>query len=199
MFKQRLIVFASCFTLLAGLYGVMPLYQDSLSSLLIERAWQASLRSGEPGKAWFWMESYPVAKIHFTGEAPMIVMSGSEPSVLAHAPVWHEGTARPGEKGISLITGDHQLHFSFLKTLSPGDSFNVLGLDGHSSEYRFEEVRMVEQPDMQFKNAEEQSVLVLSTTYPVKNWQESGDLQMIAVARAVPPRDSLHFAALAGR
>jgi len=179
-------------------YLCLPLYAGPVSDGLIALAWQASVRTGQPVKPWPWMRSYPVARLSVPGEKAMVVLAGADPAVLAYAPVWHEGSVQPGRAGISLITGDPQKHFGFLKNLRPGDSLDMLDASGRAVEYRIEALQVIDTTEMRIDGAERDSILILTTAYPSGNWPGSGAVRMVAVARAVDQDDIFHFAGLLG-
>lgn len=160
-----------------------------LSVHLINNAWEKTIAGDENAKPWPWMDSTPVARIEFPDyDENYVVMSGISGSVMAFAPGWHDGTAAPGQKGISLISAHKDTHFSFLKNFQGGEEVILTKRDGSQKHYFVESVSVVSEPSIQIEDSHDESILVLSTCYPFNNWQVGGSLRFVAVARETPTK-----------
>lgn len=165
-------------------------YSGSLSEILIRYAWSETQQTQAGIRPWPWVGSYPVAEIDFPDSGHnMVIMSGSSPAVLAVAPLWNEGTHRPGMPGISLISGDYHTRFGFLKNIKPGDSFNLRTMAGDEKRYVIEDLQIVEDAPMQIKGGDQDSIVILSTAYPFKSGSPDNvyekAMHLVAVAREV--------------
>ncbi|WP_299373975.1 hypothetical protein [uncultured Kiloniella sp.] len=70
-----------------------------LAQHLLQQAWQETLTTQTPQRAWSWADTYPVAEISLPDLAidPVIALRGSSGEALAFAPGHLENTARPGQ------------------------------------------------------------------------------------------------------
>lgn len=192
------------FTVMLGLIGggfylaasnLMVPAKAHLSVFLIEDAWQKTLAGKEDTKPWPWMDSKPVAKLSIPSKnIEQIIMEGVSGQTLAFAPGWHDGTARPGENGISLIAAHKDTHFTYLKDLNKGDLLSLQTEKGYQIDYRIEELKILDEPSLQVQDHDKQSVLILSTCYPFGNWNSNGDMRFVVVAREIPSNHSMRLA-----
>ena len=107
-----------------------------LAQILLERAFAASLASGNAVKPWPWADTWPVARI----EVPRlgrgaIVLAGSSGQALAFGPGHVERTPDAGEAGTAVYAAHRDTHFAFLADLEPGDEIRVTRQDG--ARFRF--------------------------------------------------------------
>lgn len=177
----------------AGLFyfssGLMTPAKAWLSVHLIDDAWGRTLNGESEPRPWPWMDSHPVAKLQVPRFArEHIVMSGVSGSVMAFAPGWHDGTEKPGEKGISLISGHKDTHFGYLKNLQNDDILRLQKQDGAWKTYKVETLQILEKPEISVSDSHDASVLVLSTCFPFGNWDVGGKMRFVVVAREVPEK-----------
>lgn len=185
----------------AALATGVEVFRHQLSDFLIGHAWSQSLKDQTNTRPFPWMASYPVAELSFpdTGRK-MIVMSGVSGAVLEYAPLWNEGSDRPGSAGISLISGDHRSQFGFLKHMDAGDSFDLRTASGEEKHYQVEEMMVVgDEPVKVGKPGG--SVVILSTSYPYKDVSGEDcdcgeDMRLVAVAREIPAGSAIRFAGI---
>ena len=180
------------FLLATVLFAGGRFYSAPLSEMLIRHAWRETQQAQAGIRPWPWIGSYPVAEIDFPDSGHnMVIMSGSSPAVLAVAPLWNEGTHRPGAPGISLISGDYHTRFGFLKNIKPGDSFDLHTASGDEKHYVIENLQVVEDAPMQIRGGDQESIIVLSTAYPFKSGSPDNiygkTMHLVAVAREVLP------------
>ena len=170
-----------------------------VSEILMRHAWAVTLDGKAQARAWPWIKSWPVAELTIerpgkNGMQQMIVMSGSSPDVLAFAPLWHDGTEKPGTPGIALISGDRRTHFDFLKALGPGDAFGLRVPGQELLSYVIEEVRIIEDSAVTVRDTEKDSVVILSADYPGLDGPEGSGMRLIVIARARTAADGLQVA-----
>ncbi len=188
--RRRIIILTALALLLAGLGqfgGALSVPAKAwLSARLIEQAWARTLDGEADAKPWPWMDSAPVAQITVPRlNKEFIVMRGTSGTVLAFAPGWHEGSNKPGGKGISLVSGHRDSHFGFLNELEKGDVVRLQASDGRMVEYIVSDLRVVMDTEIRVAQEEGQSTLLLSTCFPFVNWQPGGEMRFVVVAHEV--------------
>ena len=115
-----------------------------LAQVLLERAFTQSIITGKPVKAWSWADTYPIARIKIDRiGAEAIVLKGASGEAMAFGPALVNETARPGERGTSVMAAHRDTHFSFLKNVKVGDLIEVTRDDGLSFTYRAGNMRVV--------------------------------------------------------
>jgi sortase A len=97
-----------------------------LAQVLLERAWETTLATGKPTKAWSWADTWPVARISFPSlEQSAIVLQEAGGEAMAFGPAHVAASAKPGTRGVSVIGGHRDTHFSFIKSLKAGDEIVI--------------------------------------------------------------------------
>ncbi len=138
-----------------------------LAQVLLERAFSQSLTTGKPVKAWSWADTYPIARITIDRiGAEAIVLQGASGEALAFGPALLNETARPGERGTSVMAAHRDTHFSFLRNVKLGDLIKVMRDDGLEFSYRVVNMRVVEANNSGIDRHASGFHLVLSTCYP---------------------------------
>lgn len=138
-----------------------------VAQVLLERAFSQSLISGKPVKAWSWADTYPVARISVARiGAEAIVLQGASGQALAFGPALLTETARPGERGTSVMAAHRDTHFAFLQYVKLGDLITVTRDDGLQFTYRATSLRVVEAKNSGIDAHAAGFYLVLSTCYP---------------------------------
>ncbi|MCZ6837668.1 MAG: class GN sortase [Alphaproteobacteria bacterium] len=140
-----------------------------LAQVLLERSWQARLNGAEEGaaKPWPWADTTPVARLQVPRlEVDQIVLAGASGRSLAFGPGHLTGTALPGERGNSVITGHRDTHFNFIGELRTGDTFRVQRPDGTWARYRVSGGEVVDARTAQLVNTPDRSVVTLVTCWP---------------------------------
>lgn len=138
-----------------------------VAQVLLERAFSESMTRGTQVKAWAWADTWPVAKIRMErlGEEA-IVLQGASGEALAFGPALLNETARPGERGTTVIAAHRDTHFAFLKDVALGDIVSVLRSDGLQFRYRVTGTRIVDWRTSGIDRHAAGFNLVLSTCYP---------------------------------
>ena len=138
-----------------------------LAQILLERAFNQSILTGEPVKAWSWADTYPTARIKIGRiGAEAIVLQGSSGEAMAFGPALVNETARPGERGTSVMAAHRDTHFAFLKDVKIGDLIEVKRDDGLSFTYRAMNMRVVDWNHSGIDAHAAGFHLVLATCYP---------------------------------
>ena len=138
-----------------------------LAQLLLERAFDTTIASGQPTKPWSWADIWPVARIEVKRiHARAIVLSGSSGQALAFGPGHVERTADAGERGVAVYSAHRDTHFSFLKHVAVGDVIDVIRSDGRSFRYRVDATSVVRFDASGIDPLTNGYELVLSTCWP---------------------------------
>lgn len=142
-------------TLGLGLYGAWQLTAVAvfhgkalLAPHLIATAWSKTLDDGGFVRPWPWADTWPVAYVQWErGGSAYPVLAGATGSSLAFAPGHLNGSARPGENGLMVISAHRDTHFSHLEHVTAGDRFSVQSADGAWHLYRVTETSVVNADD----------------------------------------------------
>ncbi len=140
-----------------------------LAQVLLERSWQARLAGGDAGaaKPWPWADTAPVARLQVPRLAvDQIVLAGASGRSLAFGPGHLTGTALPGERGNSVITGHRDTHFDFIGELKTGDTFRLQRPDGSWARYRVTGGEVVDARTAQLDATPDRSAVTLVTCWP---------------------------------
>jgi sortase A len=140
-----------------------------LAQILLDRSWQARLAGIDEGaaKPWPWADTVPVARLQVPRlEVDQIVLAGASGRSLAFGPGHLTGTALPGERGNSVITGHRDTHFDFIGELKTGDTFRLQRPDGTWARYRVAGGEVVDARTAQLDATPDRSAVTLVTCYP---------------------------------
>ena len=97
-----------------------------LADQLIERAWQQTLNGESNIRPWPWADTWPVAELELPRlGVRQLILSGDSRRVLAFGPGLNEGSAVPGQSGLSVVSGHRDTNFSFLQAIETGDSIII--------------------------------------------------------------------------
>ena len=181
-------LFTTAMLSLAGVHKSLAPAREWAATQLIDVAWNRTVREGHAVQPWPGIASYPVAKITVPalGEE-LVVMSGVSNTVLKHTAGWNEGTDAPGMPGISLISGYRNGAFSFIGHLDSGTDFKLETASGTVKNYRVEGVSVIQGTEMRVPMAEDESVILFSTSYPVKNGDGTDRIQLVIIGREMKP------------
>nr|WP_244641922.1 class GN sortase [Chelatococcus reniformis] len=157
---------------LAGLWfagqGLWIHAKAALAQVLLERAFTASLASGQPVKPWPWMDSWPVARIAVPrlGRSSIALESVSG-QALAFGPGHVSGTPAAGEPGTAVYAAHRDTQFAFLGQMRRGDEIRVTRRDGVVARFRVTGTRVVTWDASGIDAAAPGHHLVLSTCWPL--------------------------------
>ncbi len=169
-----------------GTQGVYIHAKAALAQVLLQRAWQSSLASGEDTRPWPWADTWPVARLRAPKHhVDQIVLAGVSGNVLAFAPGLVQISAAPGERGHSMISAHRDTHFRFLKDLQTGDVLYLTSRRGREHRYRVTATRIV---DTRVTGGAffEGDGLTLVTCYPFDAVVPGGPLRYLVRAEADP-------------
>lgn len=157
-----------------------------VSQVLLSRAFAQSVATGAPVKPWSWADTWPVAEVRIPRiGASAVVLHGATPEALAFGPALLDETARPGERGTTVIAAHRDTHFSFLRDVEVGDVVNVTRADGLTFHYAVTSLRVADWNRSGIDAHAAGWHLVLSTCYPF-NSVVRGTERYIVEAEMVP-------------
>ena len=138
-----------------------------VAQILLERAFAATLVTGQVTRPWSWADTWPVARIRVKRlHVSAIVLAGSSGQALAFGPGHVEQTADAGERGIAVYAAHRDTHFRFLKDVVIGDEIAVTRSDGRTFRYRVDDASVVRFDASGIDAASTGYELVLSTCWP---------------------------------
>ncbi|SDH60994.1 sortase A [Bradyrhizobium sp. Rc2d] len=138
-----------------------------LAQVLLERAFDRSVATGELVKPWSWADTWPVARIEVKRiGASAIVLEGSSGQALAFGPGHVERTADAGERGVAVYAAHRDTHFRFLRNIAIGDVIEITRRDGKHFRYRADSSAVVRFDASGIDPATQDFELVLATCWP---------------------------------
>lgn len=138
-----------------------------LAQILLERAFDRSVATGQPVKPWSWADTWPVARIEVKRiGASAIVLEGTSGQALAFGPGHLHQTVDAGERGIAIYAAHRDTHFRFLRDVAIGDVIDVARSDGKRFRYRADSSAVVRFDASGLDAAAEGFELVLATCWP---------------------------------
>jgi sortase A len=153
-----------------------------VAQILLEQAWEATIATGHPTKAWAWADTWPVARISFPRlNRSAIVMREGGGEALAFGPAHVAASAMPGQNGVSVIAGHRDTHFSFIKDLKAGDEILVTTVQGTTVRYRMTGSAIVHAQSSGIATSAATPRLALVTCYPFDGLQR-GPLRYVLFA-----------------
>ncbi len=159
-----------------------------LAQVLLEQAWQTTISTGIPSKAWSWADTHPIARIKFPRlHQSAIILAEAGGEALAFGPAHVAASPLPGANGTSVIGGHRDTHFSFIKELKPGDEIIVTTQTGIRVTYRMTGAIIVHAQSSGIATAGKTPRLALVTCFPFDGLQR-GKLRYVVFAEAVISR-----------
>lgn len=160
--------------LLLALAGLMLFGQGAyihakarLAQVLLERAFEKTIATGQPTKPWSWADTWPVARIEVKRiRASAIALAGSSGQALAFGPGHVERTPDAGEPGVAVYSAHRDTHFAFLRQIVIGDEIEITGRDGRQFRYRVDSTSVVRFDASGIDPLSGGHQLVLSTCWP---------------------------------
>jgi sortase A len=161
-------------TLLLAIIGLILFGQGAyihakalVAQVLLDRAFDKTIATGQATKPWSWADTWPVARIEVKRlHARAIVLAGSSGQALAFGPGHVERTPDAGERGVAVYSAHRDTHFAFLKNVVAGDEIDVTRDDGRSFRYRVDTISVVRFDDSGIDPLTGGHQLVLSTCWP---------------------------------
>ena len=138
-----------------------------VAQVLLDRAFDKTIATGQATKPWSWADTWPVARIEVKRlHARAIVLAGSSGQALAFGPGHLERTPDAGERGVAVYSAHRDTHFAFLKHVVAGDEIDVTRDDGRTFRYQVDTMSVVRFDDSGIDPLAGGHQLVLSTCWP---------------------------------
>ncbi|MEO1575372.1 MAG: class GN sortase [Pseudomonadota bacterium] len=148
----------------AGLY--LPA-KARLAQWLIRAAWDDGRAAAAALTPWPWADMTAVGRLRAVAhDKDFIVLSGVSGEALAFGPGHMLASAAPGSGGHTILGGHRETHFRFLEHVTPGDRFELQGINGRRVVYEVQQVRAVNVHDEPLILEPDRSMLTLVTCYP---------------------------------
>lgn len=168
-------------------HGLYIRAKAMVAQMLLEQAWETTLATGKPTKAWSWADTHPIARIAFPRlNRSAIVLAEGGGEALAFGPAHVAASPLPGNNGVSVIAGHRDTHFTFIKDLKPGDEINVATTNGTGVSYRVTGSAIVHAQSSGIATTTKTPRLALVTCYPFDGI-ERGPLRYVVFAQASSP------------
>ncbi|MGH1485609.1 MAG: class GN sortase [Cellvibrionaceae bacterium] len=116
--------------------AIMIYSKAHLAKWMIAHAWEQTLTTGNNIKPWPWADTWPVAKILFPNQQSYYVLAGGAGNSLAFGPGHLSSTPLPGSKGVSVIGGHRDTHFSLLKDIPKKETIKIQTKQGQWKQYQ---------------------------------------------------------------
>ena len=158
-----------------------------LAQILIARAWEESMATGRLAVPWPWADTTPVARLAVPRlGVDQIVLAHATGRTLAFGPGHLDGSALPGEPGLTIVSGHRDTSFRFLADLAAGDEIRVQRADGRWLSYRVAASEVLDERQSRLpRDANGPARLALTTCYPFDAIRPGGPLRYVVVAQAV--------------
>lgn len=138
-----------------------------LAQVLLERAFDRSVATGEVVKPWSWADTWPVARIEVKRiGASAIALEGVSGQALAFGPGHIQQTVHAGERGIAVHAGHRDTHFRFLRNVAIGDVIEITRRDGRRFRYRADASAVVRFDESGIGATAQNFELALTTCWP---------------------------------
>ena len=162
-----------------------------LAQWLIADAWQQTLAGEREVTPWSWADTWPVAKLRIKDEE-LYVLQGASGRVLAFGPGHVNHSAKPGERGNTVIGGHRDTHFAVLQDISEHDLIELQSIHG-SRRYRVVKIRVVPADDTRWLAPSTSDQLTLITCYPFDGMAGQAKLRYVVVAEPDKVQAALSF------
>ncbi len=143
-----------------------------LAGILIRRAWDRNIASGQPNKPWPWADTHPVARLQVPRLGyDEIVLEGATPRTLAFGPAHMLSGADLGEPGNLLLAGHRTSWFRSLEGIRDGDNILLDSYDARRHAVRHQTytvsfTRVIDPHDTALIAPTADDALTLITCYP---------------------------------
>jgi len=156
-----------------------------LAQILLESAWEETMKTGEITKPWPLADTWPVARLRVDRlNIDMIVLEGESGEVLAFGPGHLPVSSVPGGGGHCVLAGHRDTSFQFLQNLQADDMLSLQIQDGSIHLYRIMETTVRKAETLYFQEQDVAS-LSLVTCYPFDALQARTEYRYIVSAIGV--------------
>jgi len=164
-------------------YGAYIPIKAELAQLLIHRAWDESIETGEQVKPWGWADMHPVLRLQSTQHnEDLIVLSGDTGSVLAFGPGLSSETPYTNDSSSLLISAHRDTHFDFLERIELGDEITITSVDNTKQVFRVGYIEVIDTANQDITLIENLIELKLVTCFPFDAVTVGGSLRYVVTA-----------------
>jgi len=137
-----------------------------LAQILLQHAWEETLRTGENTKPWPWADTWPVARLRMARlNIDLIVLEGESGEVLAFGPGHLPASNISGYDGNCILSGHRDTSFRFLQDLTQKDILSLQIVDGSIHTYQVSKM-FTRKAERLYLQETGRTVLTLVTCYP---------------------------------
>ena len=152
------------------------------AQVLLQHAWEETLRTKKNTKPWPWADTWPVARLRMDRlNIDLIVLEGESGEVLAFGPGHLPASTRSGNDGNCVLAGHRDTSFSFLQHLTKDDVLYLQTVDGSSHRYRVSAM-FTKKAETLYLQETEDGMLTLITCYPFGALIPGTDLRYVVFA-----------------
>lgn len=157
-----------------------------LAQHLIAHAWDEAMAKGAPVPPWPWADTTPVARLTVPAlGVDQIVLAHATGRSLAFGPGHLDGSAAPGDPGLSVISGHRDTSFAFLAGVTVGTEIRLQRADGGWVDYRVTSAAIVDERKTRLApGTGVRPQLALTTCYPFDAVLPGGPLRYVVWAYA---------------
>lgn len=188
---RKLLMISSTIMLMASLYAgghsAWISGKAVLAQWLLNQAWQRSVASNQPEKAWPWADAAPIARMSIPSLGrSFIILSNASGEALAFGPGLVAGNPNAMIDQTIAVGGHRDTHLAVLRTIKPGTRVWLQNTLGQSQQYQLNTQRVIDSRTQTVALNQSKPGLVLITCYPFSASAVGGPLRLIITAEAVP-------------
>ena len=186
--KRKLSILFLVFLLLVGGYfsyqAIKIDLKAKVAQILLNHAWQQSLKNGEGAQPWPSFDGRPIFKLEIVKhQISQIVLDGTSGQSLAFGPGFHSESHLPRMNGTTAISSHRDSHGNFIKNLIVGDEIHLQDLHKQWHYYIVNDFFIINVHDQnQITNTKG---LLLITCYPFNAITSGTPLRYIVSARKI--------------
>ena len=193
--KRKLSILFLVFLLLGGGYfsyqAIKIDLKAKVAQILLNHAWQQSLKNGEGAQPWPSFDGRPIFKLEIAKhQVSQIVLDGTSGQSLAFGPGFHSESHLPHMNRTTAISSHRDSHGNFIKNLIVGDEIQLQDLHKEWHYYIVDDFFIINVHDQnQITNTKG---LLLITCYPFNVITSGTPLRYIVSARKITKNNNKH-------
>lgn len=165
------------------IWGNWIYFKAVIADALLERAWAEAVETGQPVTPWQSMDASLSARLIVPDlDVSQIVLNKASGQALAFAPAMVDGSARPGQIGMTAVAAHKNTHFAFLEKVKPGQQVALEMIDGSVFHYAIEKSFVFDSRHDVLPQTTDREGLLLITCYPFDAVSFNGPLRYVVSA-----------------
>lgn len=154
-----------------------------LAQVLIKAAWDRAQEGAIAPRPWPWADTHPVARLMVPSlNIDLAVLSNASGRTMAFGPTHMDRTPLPGEPGVSVLVGHRDTHFTFLRDMARGDTFDIETKQGSIRHFRLVDSRIMHKDQLRTPAVKDLPYVMLVTCYPFDAIVPGGPLRYVVLA-----------------